>query len=247
MSKWLFLVLLLPLAAQAAVYRWVDESGNVVFSDQPHPGAKKIQLPGISTYQPPAAVSNGNATPTAKPAAGAGTYSVQIESPTDQQTIHDNNGNLNVRVSIQPALQPGLGAQIAASLDDHSQTYKSSGTSLTIPNIDRGTHVLHVWVEGRNGQPISERSSVTFYMRRASVKHPKPPQTPANGANPYQPAPLGNTYQPPSSENAYKPPSSENAYKPPSSENAYKPPANGGTYTPRTNPNTYKPPASFHP
>ena len=45
MNNWLILLCLFWSAAQAVpVYRWVDENGQVNYSDRPGPGAVRIEL-----------------------------------------------------------------------------------------------------------------------------------------------------------------------------------------------------------
>ena len=52
------LCLLLPLSAQAEIYKYVDENGQVTFTDVYKKGAKRIDLPGA-----PAPLSTGNKAP----------------------------------------------------------------------------------------------------------------------------------------------------------------------------------------
>lgn len=50
--RFLFLVLLLPLLAQAQLYRWTDASGKVHYSDRaPSSGAKDLQKQSLSAAQ----------------------------------------------------------------------------------------------------------------------------------------------------------------------------------------------------
>ena len=39
-------------AMSATVYKWVDENGVIHYSDQPHPGAQKMQIEPAQTYTP---------------------------------------------------------------------------------------------------------------------------------------------------------------------------------------------------
>jgi glutaredoxin len=53
----LLLPLLLPALAQAQLYRWVDDTGKVHYSDQvPAPGAKNVQKQSVATGQGSAAL-----------------------------------------------------------------------------------------------------------------------------------------------------------------------------------------------
>ncbi len=54
----LAMLLALPLAAQAEIYKYVDENGNVTFTDVYRRGAKRLDLPGA-----PQALPQGSGTP----------------------------------------------------------------------------------------------------------------------------------------------------------------------------------------
>lgn len=59
---WLFMgVLLLPAAAQAQVYRWVDGNGRTVFSDQPPPQGRKSDTVKLRPLPPVAAPASAPA------------------------------------------------------------------------------------------------------------------------------------------------------------------------------------------
>lgn len=53
MSRLLLLALWLPIAAQAQIYKWVDEKGRVQYGERPPPGAKASTLRQEAT--PPSA------------------------------------------------------------------------------------------------------------------------------------------------------------------------------------------------
>ncbi|NNG11833.1 MAG: DUF4124 domain-containing protein, partial [Halobacteria archaeon] len=47
------LLLLWTGLAQAEVYKSTNADGEVIFSDQPSPGAEQVQLPELPTYSAP--------------------------------------------------------------------------------------------------------------------------------------------------------------------------------------------------
>ncbi|MEJ2345487.1 MAG: DUF4124 domain-containing protein [Gammaproteobacteria bacterium] len=147
MKKWLLLCLLVPLTAHAEIYRWVDGAGNVVYSDQPHQGATKVQLPGITTYQSPASASGGatargaNANKQANQAASD--YGVTIVKPADNGTVRNDNGDVDIQVTVEPPLNWQAGQRLAVSLDSdsgHSPPNSSCATWTAVP-----THCTYGW------------------------------------------------------------------------------------------------------
>ena len=49
----LLLLVLLTGLVQAAVYKTVTETGEVIYSDTPTQGSERVRLPELPTYTPP--------------------------------------------------------------------------------------------------------------------------------------------------------------------------------------------------
>ena len=80
---------LLALTAAAEVYKWTDEDGNIIYSDEPHPGAEVLDPQEVQTIDlpdpgpPPRLGERGRPTPERK----APSYeSIAITSPADEAT-----------------------------------------------------------------------------------------------------------------------------------------------------------------
>jgi len=249
MMRWLLiLALLLPLTSQAEVYRWVDESGNVTYSDQPHQGSEKVKLPPITTYEPQPAEGTQSA-PGAQPAAGAIAVSLQITSPKPDQNIWSTAGIVDLAFEVTPQL--GKAQHIAILLDGKGDPVSSPSTDFRISNVDRGTHTVTAWVADAAGQRISQTMSVTFHLHRATK--PEQGTTPPGTENPYAP-PTSEQQQktlvPPTQEEQQKtlvPPTQEEQQQtlvPPSSadqQKQYVPPSR------QDQQKSYTPPPSFTP
>lgn len=174
---------LLPLQAQAALYKYTDENGEVVYSDQPpSKDAKPINLPPIQVTPAikPQPLSKKPAEPEKKKKT---TYqTLTITRPTNDSVIFDNAGNIPVTMELQPALNTAAGDTIELSMDGKVLMPKLSGTSVTLNNIDRGTHTLQVSVKDKTGQTLISSKSITVHLRRFSKLQKKP-------APLYKPAP----------------------------------------------------------
>jgi Domain of unknown function (DUF4124) len=161
------------LAVQAdAVYKWVDDQGNVHYTDHPRPGAEKVQLPKTQTYQPASAAglpmpSSEEASPQAPT---AGYQQLNIVSPASQATIWYED-EVPVSVSLTPALRSG--DTLTYHLD--GQTIGPiSDTSVTFKNVPRGEHTVSVTLNAANGASLSA-GPVTFFVQQKSILSPKPP------------------------------------------------------------------------
>lgn len=160
----LLLLCVLPLVASATIYRYVDQNGNVVFSDHPKPGSKVVKLPPISTYHllpPQGATANGH-----KPHAQAAYTHFSIAVPGDHATIRSNTGTVQVTFELQPGLRPG--DHIVLNLDGNAYGGSLTGTQTTLHNVNRGTHTLQGQVVNAQGTVLTSTQVVTFYLHRAS-------------------------------------------------------------------------------
>jgi hypothetical protein len=185
--RWkLFTLMLLawPLAFAGTVYKWVDESGVVHYSDQPHENAQKINIGAPQTYkathyaEPGAAVS----------AAQQLSYKCAVTSPADQQSFVNVD---TIAVSAQVDPPQSEDAQMFVMLDGVMVTGQpTTGAQFMLKNVERGEHNLSIVLRNAAGKVACQSPAVTFFVRLASVNAPANPNNPAN----QPPAPSG---QPP--------------------------------------------------
>jgi hypothetical protein len=158
-------------AALATTYRWVDADGVVHYSDQPGPGAKKIDLPEAQTYRaPPAPAVSVSATP-AKPAAAYQTCAVA--QPASEATVFENEA-VTVSVSLQPPQRPGDTVTLTFDGTSMGPTARE-GLDFRISPIDRGAHTVSVTVRDSDNKTVCSSAPITFYVRQPTVLAPQSP------------------------------------------------------------------------
>ena len=162
----LFLCLLMPPYTQAAIYKIVDEEGNVHYSDQPSPGAKEVDLPPPSVYTPPK-MTNPTRSVVEQKDSRTVYQGLRILTPKNDEAIRSNNGDLSVRLEVKPRLKRRQGHRLVLLLDGKPVEVK--GTSHQFNNLDRGTHTLSARVEDRNGSILIEADPITFHLLRNSI------------------------------------------------------------------------------
>lgn len=182
MSRYLFvsLTILLGLGlhgqAAAAVYKWVDPDGKVVYSDQPRPGAKEVDLPKFPP-PPPAPVKpaqadkpapDKKAATTSEPAFPGYKKAVLVK-PENDATVRENDGVVDVALELEPVWDPKLGHKIAVSLNGKNLAETYTTPQFQLQDIDRGSHSLQVTVTDAKDVALTTSNSVTFHMRRQSV------------------------------------------------------------------------------
>ena len=178
MSKLIFTLICLftfVSLAQAAetVYKKTKPDGAVEFTDKPSTGSEKIKIRKPSTYSP-APLPSLNL-PTNKQSLG-NDYSITIAQPVNDSTIV-NQTEVQVSISVQPALLSGQGHQIRYSLAGESIVSRNS--SETFKDVSRGTHNLTVSIIDANAEVVSPVASTTFHVKRfhtnTPAKRPKAP------------------------------------------------------------------------
>jgi Domain of unknown function (DUF4124) len=160
------------LSAQAdAVYKWVDEQGNVHYTDHPRPGAEKVQLPKTQTYQPTSMADMPTPAPQASTEVPTSGYQqLNIASPASQATLWYVD-EVPVSVSLTPPLRSG--DTLTYHLDGQS-IGPTTETTVTFKNIPRGEHSVSVTLNAANGATLSA-GPVTFFVQQKSILSPKPP------------------------------------------------------------------------
>ena len=161
----LFLLLLTNTVGAQQIYRRVDKDGNIFFTDVPTEGSEKIELKETTTIQALEVDTSSLSEP--ETVKKAFTYvDVSISSPTNDETIRDNTGNVTVSVEINPGLQSGH--EVVVYLDG-AEKMKGTETTFNLENIDRGTHQLRVSIRDTSGRIKISSKSTTFHLQRQSV------------------------------------------------------------------------------
>ena len=160
------LMCMLAAAASAAtIYKWVDENGVTHYSDQPHPGAQKIQVQAVQTYKAPAAQRTApyalrNAAP-----AGPVYSSCAVTRPTSQE-MFQNTQTVPASVHVDPGLRAG---DRVAVLLDGAPVASTIPIDSEVAAVREDRHAISRAVclnQAPVGQPVEHRGG-----RRACTAH----------------------------------------------------------------------------
>ncbi len=171
MKRGLLLLLLIGIAIPAmatTVYRWVDKDGVVHYSDQPHPGAVKVDLGGSQVVHfKKAPMPEGRPPSSSRENAPAHReYRVTILAPADGTTLRPVNHEVRAQVSVSPPL--GSRATLQYTLDGAPLGKPTAATRVLIKQVYRGTHTLTATVLAPGGASAGTASS-TFYVHQHSA------------------------------------------------------------------------------
>jgi hypothetical protein len=187
------LLLLLALAASglsstasaAEVWKWVDANGVTHYSDQPIPGATRIEVRAgnISqsrSAQPPSNESDSDSDSPSQDAAGA-YRDFQIVQPTNDQSIINTGGQVDVAIRIAPPLKATH--RLTLYLDGKPVTgFPRNAAVYALTAVPRGTHNLSAVITDASGNTLRESPPVVFNVRQESIA--QPPVGPSLGQPP---------------------------------------------------------------
>lgn len=167
-----FIFLLAPALAGAAIYQWTDKQGQVHFSDQPHPGAKKIILPPVPDPAPrPVPVESTPQPPVVSKPKVRQYHTIEIVQPQSEATLRSNEGLVTVYVYTDPALFPG--DKYVLLVDGLPSGAPQTSNQFSLQDIYRGTHSIQVEVIDPDGKIIGKSETVIFFMQRNPIRRPQ--------------------------------------------------------------------------
>ena len=176
MNKWLIAVWLFGSAAQAVpVYRWVDENGQVNYSDRPGPGAVLIEL---STGAPSLDVGPSSprgpqrAMEPQTPAVGA-YETLAVLQPASRETLWGTAGRVEITIGISPDLQPRH--SLALYLDGELAEFGIHATGFAIEGVPRGEHTIQAMALDEADRELLRSAPVTFFVQQTSIHYPRNP------------------------------------------------------------------------
>ena len=138
--------------------------GSIRYSDKPQPGGQEVELPRLQTYTAPP-VSQSSSKPTeAETKVDYKTF--EVKSPSNNQVVRSNGGQISIQIGLEPALGSGHSIEI---LMDGKSVGSGRGTSISLTNVDRGSHSIQASIKDDAGKAIKQTSSVTFHLKRAST------------------------------------------------------------------------------
>ncbi|MBL1432697.1 MAG: DUF4124 domain-containing protein [Gammaproteobacteria bacterium] len=173
------LALTSTLALTDSIYQSVGPDGSVIFSDHPSDGAKEIKLKPITTYNAKEASgykhANTPATTTDPDTEDKEHYKeFSITSPANDAALPTGDaGNTTIQIRIDPPLSVKKGHRLSALVDGGQLDYVTSSSSISLRNLDRGTHSIRAVIVNKRGDIVQLSSnSITLHVQRASIFSP---------------------------------------------------------------------------
>lgn len=160
-----FVLTVAASSAGAEIYKRTLPNGEIEFSDRPPAeGAKPVELRPLLTVPALAAPAASESAQGKTPAVSGSYDSFTIASPADDATVRSpGTGNLSVSFSIVPALNQGHAIEIFL---DGSPFGRSETPSVTLNNVDRGTHRIQAAIVDDAGVEMVRSETITVHLHR---------------------------------------------------------------------------------
>ncbi len=162
----LTMLLLAPgSAAIAEVYKGIGPDGRIFYSDQPIDGATPVDLPDAAATADNAQTTDEQpATDDAAPSAGP-YASLEILTPTEGETIRNEERAIRVSLLLEPALEDG--DRLSIEVDGVPVTGTDGrSTQVQLGGLALGSHRLQVRVLDVDGGAVAQSPVVHFNIRR---------------------------------------------------------------------------------
>jgi hypothetical protein len=168
------LVLIASVAVAETVYKGKDAAGNTIYSDQPVSNGKAIEITVPPPVYTPPVTQTINTGDTSVPAPVK--YTVLISEPQNDQTYNTDQENIQVKLSIEPALKEDYKIRLFLNASPFPTLYDSP--TITLDRLSRGAYQLQAQIVSKNDieHPVAQSDVVMFFQKRTtinkSVKNP---------------------------------------------------------------------------
>jgi len=150
------------------VYKKVNKDGSVEYSDMPFPGAAELTLKDIKaqntlpSFKRPSTTNKKSARVQADTKAA-----ISIQSPSNGETIRNNQGNLTILVQKQGSKNNKYKTQILINGAPVGEPTQAS--VISIKNINRGEQKIKAQLLSSSGKILATSSETVVFLHRASI------------------------------------------------------------------------------
>ncbi len=177
-------VLSLPLPGLATrVYQSKGPDGSTVFSDQPSPGAREIDIDLPAAGDSPAKAVPKPAAVTTPPTEAGKTVAyttLLITEPANDAVHWFAQGPVKVQTRIIPPLAEGH--VLVPLLDGVAQGDGVPASGFALTGLDPGTHQLAVVIRDAQGKDLKQSPAIRFHFKRQSLNLPARKPAPRGGS-----------------------------------------------------------------
>ena len=160
--------LLIATPAASGVYKYIDENGQVAYSDRPVQGAEKLKIRTRSSNS--YAVEPSEPKQTNQPAVpdkqGFKYDSLVLLTPKDEKVVSDRSGSVQVIFLPTPSL--AADHEIIVNVDGKDIS-RGRHANISLSQVPRGSHKVSGRIESSDGKVLIKSASATFHVKRPII------------------------------------------------------------------------------
>lgn len=169
-----FIVALMATTPVASgVYKYIDEYGQVAYSDKPIDGAERLKIrsrnsPGYAAQpsRPNQANSQGRPDST-----GFKYESLELLTPKNDKIVSDRSGSVQVVFLPSPRLAEDHELIVTVDGKDIS---RGRHANISLSQVPRGSHEVSGRIESSDGTIMIKSASATFHVKRPVIDPDSP-------------------------------------------------------------------------
>lgn len=159
--------------ASSGVYKYIDENGQVAYSDKPVQGAEKLKIrsrngpsyaaqPSNSAQNEQAGESDSN---------GFKYESFELLTPKNDKVVSDRSGSVQVVFLPSPSL--AADHEIIVTVDGKDIS-RGRHANISLSQVPRGSHKVTGRIESAEGKVLIKSATVTFHIKRPIIDDDSP-------------------------------------------------------------------------
>ncbi|MHA7841281.1 MAG: DUF4124 domain-containing protein [Gammaproteobacteria bacterium] len=168
-------LVIMPLLGWGDIYKYTNQQGVVVFSDEATPNAEPVELAPLQSYSTSSmSKSRHNTQDSLKKTVIRYTH-FKFLAPKAKETIWSNAGVINIDVALEPELE--FNHRIIILLDGKPVIDAKEGTSFRLTGVERGSHVLLGQVKNAAGKIMIKTKPQALFLQKTTKLLPKKKST----------------------------------------------------------------------
>ncbi|TQV73660.1 DUF4124 domain-containing protein [Aliikangiella marina] len=149
------------------LYKWVDENGNVHYSDEPHKGAEELEIKEVPTIKmdtPPVQITGLESLDiSADPDDFQGGYSVaRLSEPLNNSVVRNNAGAITLSAQLSPPLSENH--TIRFFLDGRPVSRDPKALTVTVDEQAYGEHSAYFVILNTKGKQLHKSETSNFNL-----------------------------------------------------------------------------------
>ena len=150
--------------AIAGIYKYLDENGNIAYTDKPVQGAEKLKIKLRPTPEADPAQRTAEALESDDDGKEVTRYeSLELLTPNNDKVVSDRSGS--VQVILLPTPRLSIAHEMVITVDGKDIS-RGQHANLNLSQVARGTHTVSARILDAHGYTMISSPTNTFHVQR---------------------------------------------------------------------------------